>query len=428
VAAAFAEKLVEACSASGMKKVFLCNSGAEANEGACKIARKYSLKKYGEGRHTIVTLRGSFHGRTITTLAATGQEKLHRDFGPFTEGFKHIEGGDTAALEKARVNPFRKDAVPSPFEVRSTAASASAVKSDGSLIDGLVLTTGPGSAMSIVKVLLETVQREIVQQKNKAPFHLIITAGGDGTSLEALQSLYDASAEACANCAILRLPLGTGNDGAEAWELEDALEFLLKPVRVEKTCGLKLSTAAGKTWSGGGPFLAFNILSVGLDAFVTHMTNKMKGKLPGDSYKLWVDMAALFYDRIYKVGPMSVAGYDGKGKEVQAFREKLLLCAMGVSGHRSYGSHQMILPDGRNVCALKQMSLFKKIAIKDIIITGGHAAKPESILFNAGQIVVSCEYPILAQMDGETVRLEKADFPVTIELTKPVIPVLKLAK
>jgi acetylornithine/N-succinyldiaminopimelate aminotransferase len=99
--AAFAEKLVSACAPGGMKKVFLANSGAEANEGACKIARKYSLTQYGPGRHTIVTLRGSFHGRTITTLAATGQDKMHKDFGPFTEGFNYINGGDIDALDKA---------------------------------------------------------------------------------------------------------------------------------------------------------------------------------------------------------------------------------------------------------------------------------------------------------------------------------------
>ena len=101
VSAAFAEKLVEACAAGGMQKVFLGNSGAEANEGACKIARKYSLKKYGPGRHTIVTLRGSFHGRTITTLSATGQDKFHQDFGPFTDGFAYIPGGDIEALDRA---------------------------------------------------------------------------------------------------------------------------------------------------------------------------------------------------------------------------------------------------------------------------------------------------------------------------------------
>jgi acetylornithine/N-succinyldiaminopimelate aminotransferase len=97
----FAEKLVQATAPAGMKKVFLANSGAEANEGACKLARKYSLLKYGPGRHTIVTLRGSFHGRTITTLSATGQDKFHKDFGPFTEGFVHIHGGDIDALDKA---------------------------------------------------------------------------------------------------------------------------------------------------------------------------------------------------------------------------------------------------------------------------------------------------------------------------------------
>ena len=101
VAKAFAQRLVAACASGGMKNVFLANSGAEANEGACKIARKYSLKKYGGGRHTIVTLRGSFHGRTITTLSATGQEKFHKDFGPFTEGFVFVPSGDIEALDKA---------------------------------------------------------------------------------------------------------------------------------------------------------------------------------------------------------------------------------------------------------------------------------------------------------------------------------------
>jgi acetylornithine/N-succinyldiaminopimelate aminotransferase len=100
-AQAFAGKLIAACAPAGMRKVFLGNSGAEANEGACKIARKYSLKKYGPGRHRIVTLKGSFHGRTLTTLSATGQEKFHKDFGPFTEGFLFVPPGDIAALDKA---------------------------------------------------------------------------------------------------------------------------------------------------------------------------------------------------------------------------------------------------------------------------------------------------------------------------------------
>jgi acetylornithine/N-succinyldiaminopimelate aminotransferase len=101
VTQAFAEKLIEAASGAGMRRVFLANSGAEANEGSIKVARKYSQQKYGPGRHKIVTLKGSFHGRTITSLSATGQDHFHTFFGPFTEGFEYVPANDIAALDKA---------------------------------------------------------------------------------------------------------------------------------------------------------------------------------------------------------------------------------------------------------------------------------------------------------------------------------------
>ncbi len=88
------------CEKTGMKKVFFANSGAEANEGMIKFARKYSFDKYGEGRKTIITLVNSFHGRTITTLSATGQESFHTVFGPFTPGFKYCPANDIKALKE----------------------------------------------------------------------------------------------------------------------------------------------------------------------------------------------------------------------------------------------------------------------------------------------------------------------------------------
>ena len=88
------------CEKTGMKRVFFANSGAEANEGAIKFARKYSFDKYGEGRSTIITLIDSFHGRTITTLAATGQDMFHTTFGPFTQGFKYCPANDVEALKQ----------------------------------------------------------------------------------------------------------------------------------------------------------------------------------------------------------------------------------------------------------------------------------------------------------------------------------------
>ncbi len=83
-----AEKL---CRRSGMATAFFANSGAEGNEAMIKLARKYSFDKYGKGRGTIITLKNSFHGRTITTLAATGQDAFHNYFFPFTEGFRYAE-------------------------------------------------------------------------------------------------------------------------------------------------------------------------------------------------------------------------------------------------------------------------------------------------------------------------------------------------
>ena len=94
----FAEKL---CNATGYKNVFFGNSGAEANECAIKIARKYSFDKYGKDakRYNIITLKNGFHGRTITTLSATGQDSFHNYFFPFTEGFIYADANDIDDLK-----------------------------------------------------------------------------------------------------------------------------------------------------------------------------------------------------------------------------------------------------------------------------------------------------------------------------------------
>jgi diacylglycerol kinase family enzyme len=319
-----------------------------------------------------------------------------------------------AALERAKKNPLREDAGPS--ETSQSGALG---------CFGLIPTTGPGHAETITRVLIAEAKKSLSAGMAETPFFLVITSGGDGTSLEVLQTLYRAGSDLRSRFAVLRLPMGTGNDGADAFELAEALELLVNPVRIELVRGLKLSTNSGKTWPSGNPFLAFNILSLGLDAFVTHMTNRMKGRLPGDSYKLWVDIASLLYDKLYKVGFMEVQGFDEEGREVISLREKLLLCAMGVSGHRTYGSRKIILPDDRNVCAIKQMPLLRKIALKGLFSTGGHINNPEAIPFTASRITISGEYPILAQMDGEAILLSAEDFPAVIELTDPVIPVLR---
>ena len=92
------------CEKTGMKKVFFSNSGAESNECAIKTARKYSFDKYGEDRYEIITLVNSFHGRTIATLSATGQDVFHQYFMPFVDGFKYVHANDIEELDKTISN------------------------------------------------------------------------------------------------------------------------------------------------------------------------------------------------------------------------------------------------------------------------------------------------------------------------------------
>lgn len=92
------------CEKTGMKKVFFGNSGAEANECAIKAARKYASMKKGSGYSTIITLKNSFHGRTLTTLSATGQEHYHELYQPLTPGFAYAEPGDIEGFKELALN------------------------------------------------------------------------------------------------------------------------------------------------------------------------------------------------------------------------------------------------------------------------------------------------------------------------------------
>ena len=92
------------CEKTGMKKVFFANSGAEANECAIKVARKYAADKFGKDCYNIITLKNSFHGRTIATLAATGQDVFHKNFAPFPSGFLYADANDINGVKSLMAN------------------------------------------------------------------------------------------------------------------------------------------------------------------------------------------------------------------------------------------------------------------------------------------------------------------------------------
>lgn len=275
------------------------------------------------------------------------------------------------------------------------------------------------------EIASEVFSRAVVDT-NPDTLFLIVTAGGDGTSLEvqgefARRVLEKGQDSLIEKVCLLRLPFGTGNDGSDGRTLEDSLTLLTGDARIAMQSAVIVRTSGvnAQKW------YAFNIASIGLDAFVTHMTNQIKNKLPGNFYKIWLDIACLFYDWIYKIGLMRVSAVDANGTVVKHHEDSMLLYLMGASGHRTYGSNQLILPDDNNVCGIKNISLMRKLTLKKYLRTGGHASFPDTILYSAKKITIDYDERILVQLDGEGHLLEPSDFPLIMELSKPFIKILK---
>lgn len=300
-------------------------------------------------------------------------------------------------------------------ETRKDAIGARAAGMESSRVYGrLRRTEYPGHASEMA----DAIARE-AEWDEPSSERIIVTAGGDGTILEVQSRLAAAPEAVRSRISVLRLPMGTGNDGADAKTLRPALALLAEGRGFESRSAVRVRTA------GGAERYAFNIASLGLDAFVTRMTNKLKGKVPGDSYRLWVDLASVFYDLAYPVGEMGLRALGRPGEGPTEFARPLLLAAMGVSGRRSYGSGIPILPDDRNVCTIRKTPLLRKLAIKGRFKKGTHAELPEAQLFGASRVVFDYAGSILCQTDGESFLLGPKDFPLVMELTDPLIRVIR---
>jgi len=296
------------------------------------------------------------------------------------------------------------------------ARSSALPRRDGATSFRLHLTERSGHASEIARRVIEDSRRDAPGTRR-----IVMTAGGDGTSLETAASLVELPEPERSRFAILRLPMGTGNDGSEGRDLGTCLGRLLGPMAYEGRSALRIMP---RPEGGKAPMWSFNIASIGLDAFVCEMTNKLKAIFPGDFFKFWVDVSAIFYDRIWPPAPMSVFAFDPAGAQVASFEEPSLLVAVGVSGHRTYGSNTPILPDDDNVCAIRQMPMLKKIALKELTATGRHRGLDVVRLFSASRVRIDYPGRILLQREGEVTLLESADFPLEIQVTKPIYNVL----
>jgi len=280
----------------------------------------------------------------------------------------------------------------------------------------LHLTERSGHASEIARGIIEDARSDSRKQRR-----IVMTAGGDGTSLETATSLVELPEPERSRFCILRLPMGTGNDGSEGRELGASLGRLLGPMAFELRSALRV---VPRPEGGKRPMWSFNIASIGLDAFVCEMTNKLKAIFPGDFFKFWVDVSSIFYDRLWPPAPLSVTAFDSAGAQVSSFDEPSLLLAVGVSGHRTYGSNTPIFPDDDNVCAVRQMPLLKKLALKEKLTTGRHRGLDVVRLFSATRVRIDYAERILLQREGEVTELDASDFPLEIQVTKPIYNVL----
>ena len=293
-------------------------------------------------------------------------------------------------------------------ELQQVVAAAEALPArQGEVQVHLHLTERCGHASAIAQRVIE---RSTVEAKGS--LNLLLTAGGDGTSLETAERLLHLPEAIVDRFALLRLPMGTGNDGSEGRDLVTALGRFLGALKLERRGAVQVRPAEE---GGKPPLWAFNIASIGLDAYVADKTNKLKAIFPGDSYKFWVDVATLLYDRAYKVLPIGLRAWSENGKLLREDRKERLFVAMGASGNRQYGSNTRILPGPENVIAVSQTSLLRKLLIKGAIASGRHEGLREVEHFDATKIELEYEERIPLQCDGEAEELARCDFPLAME-------------
>ena len=298
------------------------------------------------------------------------------------------------------------------------------------------------------KDLAQSVVSQLIATDEPDSESLIITAGGDGTSLEVQSTLFKEAMQGpkhndaiMNHIAILRLPLGTGNDGTDGHSFEETISLLKgglvfandRAVRIypENDPDEEAILACGKNPAKycdvnfRAPWYAFNIASIGLDAYVVYMTNTVKKKLPGNFYHLCVPISGFVYDKDFPTGTAKIEFFENKEEKSGELTTPITLMAFGASGYRVYGGGHKVLPDSNNLCIAPKITLWTLIKENHRFVDGSFKGTDIASLHTVEKIRFSYDKPILMQCDGETVMLSSAHFPLIIELTDPCLRVLK---
>lgn len=307
------------------------------------------------------------------------------------------------------------------------------------------ITTHQNHSQELTLQVVEEIQNNL----NKKAEYLIISVGGDGTSLEVQTALFRLAQQDPQKAAIirnqltiLRLPLGTGNDGTDGHSIEETINLLRSPLEFTNSPAVqvypenqpdpnfikecKKNPSRYNSSNSSFPWYAFNIASIGLDAYVVYMTNAVKKHLPGNFYHLCIPLSGLLYDKDLPTGTASIQFFDENQKLVNEVTKPITLVAFGSSGNRVYGGGHKILPDENNVCYAPKVPLLKLIKENHRLIDGSFLNIDLAYVNSAHKLRVYYDKPILLQCDGEVTLLTPAHFPLIFEKTEPVLRTIKL--
>lgn len=300
------------------------------------------------------------------------------------------------------------------------------------------------------KELAEAVTAEIVGLKEPDTEYVLATAGGDGTSLEVQTTLFKAAQmipqkrDVIMNrLTILRLPLGTGNDGTDGHSVEELISLLKSPLHFENERAIRVYPEGHPTIeqiaaSGynpahycdnpdfTAPWYAFNVAGMGLDAYICYMTNTIKKKIPGNFYHVAVDLSGLVYDKKFEPGDGVFEYFDKDGTKTLEIKTQIEIFNMAPTGHRYYGGGHLILPDDNNTCITYKLPLHRLITQNKYFVDGRHINRPDlAKLYSAEKVRIHYDKPVLIQCDGEVALVCKEHFPLIMEKTEPCLRVIK---
>lgn len=280
-------------------------------------------------------------------------------------------------------------------------------------INNVHFTEYPGHAREITENIVEAELKH-----NSGIERLIVSAGGDGTGNEICSTLMDVDEHITDKIKLLRFPLGSGNDNSDVKTFSEAYRLILGTQYAEKTGAIEIVSRQFRTY-------VFNIASIGLDAYVTYLTNFFKRMIPGETYKFMVNLGTLFYTQRIKPEELDVVFWRN-GQQKAHFEKKLTMLVMGVSGRRTYGGGMNVLPGNENVCVVDDMSIFKKLGSKGLMYHGKHGILEQIHFYSADHAVIDYRGACIPlQIDGEDYLLGQTTFPISMKVLKEKIRVVK---